>query len=66
MTFAFPVDKTALDSGKLLKWTKEVTDKVSFGGTIGKDVVQLLQRALNNLEGLYITCNALINDVGEL
>jgi hexokinase len=66
MTFSFPVDKTALDSGKLLKWTKEVTDKVSFGGTIGKDVVQLLQRALNNLEGLYIQCNALINDVGEL
>ncbi|KDR71803.1 hypothetical protein GALMADRAFT_74709, partial [Galerina marginata CBS 339.88] len=62
MTFAFPVTKTSLRSAKLLRWTKEITDEHSSGGTVGKDVVELLQVALKKIEGLHIKCNALIND----
>lgn len=66
ITFAFPVTKTSLHSAKLLRWTKEIKDSVSSGGTVGKDVVELLQVAFKKIDGLHIKCNALINDVGEL
>ena len=67
MTIAFPVEKTKLDSGKVLRWSKEVTDKATSGGAvgiIGLDVVEELKKALNNIDGLHIKCSALINDVG--
>ena len=65
MTIAFPVEKTKLDSGKVLRWTKEITDKVTSGGIVGLDIVKELQNALNKIDGLLIKCNALLNDVGE-
>ncbi len=65
MMFAFPVAKTSLHSAELLRWTEVITNNVS-SGTVGKDVVELLQVALNKIGGLHIKCNALINDVGEL
>jgi hexokinase len=64
MAIAFPVEKTTLDSGKLLRWTKEVTDNVTSGGTVGLDIVVELQKALDNIDNLHIKCNALLNDVG--
>ncbi|KDR69170.1 hypothetical protein GALMADRAFT_215200 [Galerina marginata CBS 339.88] len=67
LTFAFPVTKKSLHSAKLLRWTKEITTSVSSAsGTVGKDVVELLQVALKNIEGLHIECNALINDAGAI
>jgi len=66
ITFAFPVTKKSLHSAKLQRWTKEIADNAPSGGTVGKDVVELLRIALKNIEGLHIECNALINDVGGL
>ena len=64
MTIAFPVEKTKLDSGKVMRWTKEVTDNVTSGGIVGLDIVEELQKSLNKIDGLHIKCNALLNDVG--
>jgi len=63
MSFPFPVQKTSLGTGKLMRFTKEVS--TGDGGTVGKDIVKLLQDALEEL-GLYVQCNAHINDVSEL
>ncbi|XP_024404167.1 hexokinase-7 isoform X2 [Physcomitrium patens] len=61
-TFSFPVDQTAVNSGKLLQWTKgfKVND------AIGQDVVAALQRSIESL-GHKMRISALINDtVGTL
>lgn len=42
-TFSFPVTQTAINAGKLLRWTKGF----SCPGAVGKDIVQLLQEALD-------------------
>ncbi|TFL00601.1 hexokinase [Pterulicium gracile] len=62
LTFSFPVEQTALDSGKILTWTK------GFAATnaIGNDVVRLLQDAFDR-KHLHVKCVALVNDtVGAL
>ena len=64
MTIAFPVERTTLDSGKVMRWTKEITNNVTSGGIVGLDIVEELQKALNKIDGLHIKCNALLNDVG--
>lgn len=62
LTFSFPVEQTALDSGRLLTWTKGFAAK----NAIGHDVVKLLQDAFNR-KHLHVKCVALVNDtVGAL
>jgi len=54
-TFSFPVQQTALDKGTLINWTKGFTAQ----NAKGRDVVELLQTALNNIP---VKCSALVND----
>jgi hexokinase len=62
LTFSFPVEQTALDSGKILTWTKGFAAK----NAIGNDVVKLLQDAFDR-KHLHVRCVALVNDtVGAL
>ncbi|KAF8911877.1 hypothetical protein CPB85DRAFT_1455140 [Mucidula mucida] len=62
LTFSFPVEQSALDSGKILTWTKGFSAKHA----IGNDVVQLLQDAFNR-KHMHVKCVALVNDtVGAL
>ncbi|KAI5980355.1 hexokinase [Pisolithus marmoratus] len=62
LTFSFPVEQTALDSGKLLTWTKGFAAK----NAIGNDVVRLLQDAFDR-KNMHVRCVALVNDtVGTL
>ncbi|KAI6151745.1 hypothetical protein BKA82DRAFT_4102876 [Pisolithus tinctorius] len=62
LTFSFPVEQTALDSGKLLTWTKGFAAK----NAIGNDVVKLLQDAFDR-KNMHVRCVALVNDtVGAL
>lgn len=58
LTFSFPVEQTALDSGTLLTWTKGFSAK----NAIGKDVVRLLQDAFDS-KHIHVRCVALVNDV---
>ncbi len=58
LTFSFPVEQTALDSGILLTWTKGFAAK----NAIGHDVVGLLQSAFDR-RGVCVKCVALVNDV---
>ncbi|ORX92054.1 hypothetical protein K493DRAFT_316823 [Basidiobolus meristosporus CBS 931.73] len=61
-TFSYPIDQTAIDSGKLVRWNKGF----DIPGAVGRDVVQLLQYALDNL-GLNVKVVAILNDtVGTL
>lgn len=61
-TFSFPVVQSALAEGKLLDWTKGF----KASGTVGVDVVKLLQNALDEKK-IPVHCNALVNDtVGTL
>ncbi|KAH8383529.1 hypothetical protein KR009_009151 [Drosophila setifemur] len=55
--FAFTLNKTALDVGYLVSWTKE------FGavGAIGKDVVRLLREALAKYPEIAIEVMGIIN-----
>ncbi|KIY72875.1 hexokinase [Cylindrobasidium torrendii FP15055 ss-10] len=57
LTFSFPVEQTALDSGKILTWTKGFAAKHA----VGNDVVQLLQNAFNR-KHMHVKCVALVND----
>lgn len=41
--FSFPMDQTALNRGRLIKWTKGFTNQ----GAEGSDVTVLLEEALN-------------------
>ncbi|KAG8218333.1 hexokinase [Butyriboletus roseoflavus] len=62
LTFSFPVEQTALDSGTLLTWTKGFSAK----NAIGKDVIKLLQDAFDR-KHIHVKCVALVNDtVGAL
>ncbi|KIY45936.1 hypothetical protein FISHEDRAFT_66712 [Fistulina hepatica ATCC 64428] len=62
LTFSFPVEQTALASGKILTWTKGFSAK----NAIGNDVVQLLQDAFDR-KHMHVKCVALVNDtVGAL
>lgn len=54
----FPVEKTALNAGKLLAWTKGYDVK----NAVGKDVLQLLQDAFNR-KHLKVKCIVQLNDV---
>jgi hexokinase len=75
LTFSFPVEQTALDSGRLLTWTKGMfilplthnflMTIIGFAAknAIGHDVVKLLQDAFNR-KHLHVKCVALVNDVG--
>jgi len=58
LTFSFPVEQTALDSGTLLTWTKGFSAK----NAIGKDIVKLLQDAFDRRH-IHVRCVALVNDV---
>ena len=58
LTFSFPVEQTALGSGKILTWTKGFSAK----NAIGNDVVKLLQDAFDR-KHLHVKCVALVNDV---
>jgi hexokinase len=58
LTFSFPVEQTALDSGTLLTWTKGFSAR----NAIGKDVVKLLQDAFDR-KHIHVKCVALVNDV---
>ena len=58
LTFSFPVEQTALDSGTLLTWTKGFSAK----NATGKDVVKLLQDAFDR-KHIHVKCVALVNDV---
>ncbi|KAJ7283432.1 hypothetical protein C8J57DRAFT_1054460 [Mycena rebaudengoi] len=57
LTFSFPVEQTALDSGKILTWTKGFSAKHA----IGNDVVKLLQDAFDR-KHMHVKCVALVND----
>lgn len=61
-TFSFPCEQNAIDSGKLIKWTKGF----NCPDAPGKDVVTLLQSALDR-KHIKVKVNALVNDtVGAL
>ncbi|KAG2362026.1 hexokinase [Suillus spraguei] len=62
LTFSFPVEQSALDSGVLLTWTKGFSAK----NAVGKDIVKLLQDAFDR-KHIHVKCVALVNDtVGAL
>ncbi|KAF8165126.1 hexokinase [Crassisporium funariophilum] len=62
LTFSFPVEQTALGSGKILTWTKGFSAK----NAVGHDVVKLLQDAFDR-KHMRVKCVALVNDtVGTL
>ena len=58
LTFSFPVEQTALGSGKILTWTKGFSAK----NAVGNDVVKLLQDAFDR-KHMHVKCVALVNDV---
>lgn len=61
-TFSFPVDQSALNRGKLMRWTKGFDIK----DAVGKDVCAEFQSALN-IRQLPVYVAALVNDtVGTL
>jgi hexokinase len=79
LTFSFPVEQSALDSGHLLTWTKgashtpatpqsifddyPIMSGFSAKNAVGHDVVKLLQDAFHR-KHLHVKCVALVNDVG--
>ncbi|RKP08342.1 hexokinase-domain-containing protein [Thamnocephalis sphaerospora] len=56
-TFSFPLNQTAVDRGTLMRWTKSF----NLPDVIDKDVVQLLQSAMDRLN-LNVRVTAIIND----
>ncbi|VDN96627.1 unnamed protein product [Rodentolepis nana] len=61
-TFSFPVNQTSINRGTLIRWTKGF----SVNGVVGKDVVELLNKAMSSM-GLKVTCRVITNDtVGAL
>ncbi|KAK6729974.1 hypothetical protein RB195_006802 [Necator americanus] len=57
-TFSYPCDQTSLRSATLLRWTKGVTAT----GVVGKDVVKLLEEAIERDGRIQVEIVALIND----
>ena len=61
-TFSFPVSQTAIDKGKLLRWTKGF----NIQSAVGQDIVSLLQTQLDQ-RNIPVKVVALVNDtVGTL
>lgn len=61
-TFSFPVEQTAINGGTLIRWTKGF----NVAGTVGQDVVQILEAAISR-QNLKLKVTALVNDtVGTL
>jgi hexokinase len=58
--FGFPVEKSAINHGKILAWSKGFSVK----DAVGKDVAELLQDAINRKQ-LPVQCQAIVNDVRE-
>lgn len=56
-TFSFPVEQTAIDRGKLIRWTKGF----NLPDCVGRDIVDIFQRHLDILK-LPIAIIALTND----
>lgn len=62
LTFSFPVEQTAIDRGKLIRWTKGF----DLPDCVGRDVVDIFQKHLDLLK-LPVSVIALANDtVGTL
>ncbi|KAK5966422.1 Phosphotransferase [Trichostrongylus colubriformis] len=57
-TFSYPCDQTSLRSATLLRWTKGVTAT----GVVGKNVVTLLEEAIERDGRVKVEVVALIND----
>ncbi|GCF00125.1 glucokinase [Zygosaccharomyces mellis] len=57
-TFSFPVEQKGLDSGTLIRWTKGF----NIQDTVGKDVVQLYQKELDDQGLSSVKVVALTND----
>lgn len=61
-TFSFPVEQTALDRGKLIRWTKGF----NLPDCVGRDIVEMLQKHIDIFKA-PVTIVALANDtVGTL
>lgn len=61
-TFSFPVEQTAIDRGKLIRWTKGF----DLPDCVGRDVVEYLQKHIDMLD-VPVSVIALANDtVGTL
>uniref|UniRef100_A0A0C9S8H1 Phosphotransferase n=1 Tax=Wollemia nobilis TaxID=56998 RepID=A0A0C9S8H1_9CONI len=56
-TFSFPVKQCSISAGTLIKWTKGF----SVSGTVGKDVSEVLNEAMER-KGLNMCVTALVND----
>ncbi|KAG2348648.1 actin-like ATPase domain-containing protein [Suillus weaverae] len=57
LTFSFPVERSAINSGVLLTWTKGLSAK----NTIGKDIIKLLQDVFDR-KHIHVKCVVLVND----
>lgn len=57
-TFSFPVQQLALDKGILVTWTKGF----KCDGVVGKNVVELLQDAINRRGDVKVNIVAVLND----
>ncbi|XP_017873308.1 PREDICTED: uncharacterized protein LOC108620838 [Drosophila arizonae] len=57
IAFAFELNKLALDVGILVRWTK------GYGaqGAVGKNIVKLLQNALDEYKDIRINLNSIVN-----
>jgi len=60
-TFSYPMNQQKVDSGRLIRWTKEFNPR----DTIGRDVADMLSRALW-LKGIEIRPSAIINDTAAV
>jgi len=62
-TFSFPCAQQSLNSATLVTWTKGF----DCSDVVGRDVVELLQEAINRRNDVSVKCLALVNDtVGTL
>ncbi|XP_045128815.1 hexokinase-2-like [Portunus trituberculatus] len=57
-TFSFPMTQKSLDVGILASWTKSF----NCSGVVGKDAVQMLNKAIHKRDHLDIDVNAILND----
>ncbi|KAH8406637.1 hypothetical protein KR222_000262 [Zaprionus bogoriensis] len=57
-TFSFPLQQVGINKGILVTWTKGFQCE----GVVGKDVVELLQEAINRRGDIKVTVVAVLND----
>eukprot|EP00800_Vazella_pourtalesii_P002582 TRINITY_DN12502_c0_g1_i3.p1 TRINITY_DN12502_c0_g1~~TRINITY_DN12502_c0_g1_i3.p1 ORF type:complete len:444 (-),score=92.86 TRINITY_DN12502_c0_g1_i3:696-2027(-) len=57
-TFSFPVHQLAINKGNLIRWTKGF----SAAGAVGRDVMEMLQEALDRKGSKVAHLSALVND----